>query len=110
MTKIQAKQTALATGSGTLLTDVLSVTDANNTISKLQGNPTGRVFLLFINGVAYSNSVKNPPFTINGQNLVWSAANSGFALEMADSVFAIYTSTTGGNTTSPTVVTTGASS
>ncbi len=69
--------------------DALTVTAAN-TLSALSQTAAGTFFLLVVNGLAYTALGSNPPFSVAGTAVTWSAANAGFALMPGDDVKAVY--------------------
>lgn len=64
---------------------------SENTLSSLSIVPNSGMMVLYVNGQAIFPLGANPPFTRNGANLTWSAANAGYALETTDTVVAVYT-------------------
>lgn len=78
-----------ATGA-TVKVEAIAVTGAN-TLALLSKTPdfTANV-LLIVNGVV-ETSLGTASFTVSGKTITWNAANSGYALAVADKVFAQYT-------------------
>ena len=69
--------------------DALTVTAAN-TLSTLSKSATGGVFMLLVNGVAYTTAGTGAPVSVSGTTVTWSATNAGFALATTDDAKAVY--------------------
>jgi len=66
----------------------LTVLDTNR-VTSLSYPPSGDVFMLILNGAAFTPADATPAFMLNGQAINWISGT--FAINFGDTVTAIYT-------------------